>query len=78
MKHLLAVPVIALGLAGCVSIPPPPDPEVRGNIYAWLVYVCQWKAPLDLVVDAIDDAGRLDNTQDIATAVCALKPPEAP
>lgn len=78
MKTLLAIPIIALGLSGCVGLPPPPDTAVTGNIYAWLVYLCGWKAPIDMVVDALDEAGRLDNTQDIATAVCALKPPEAP
>lgn len=74
---LLAIPIVVLGLAGCQTIPPPPDPGVTGNIYAWLRFLCGWKAPIDIVVDAIDDAGRLDDTQDIATVVCALKPPEA-
>lgn len=76
MKKLLATAILAGGMAGCVGIPPPPDPAVTGNIYAWLVYLCQWKAPLDMVIDALDEAGRLDDTQDIATAVCSLKPPE--
>lgn len=80
MKSIIFAIPIALGLAGCGAtggLPPPPDPNVTGNIYAWLRFLCSWKPPLDIVVDALDDAGRLDDTQDIATVVCALKPPGA-
>lgn len=68
MKTLFAVPIIALGLAGCAN---PPPPELIHNTVEWVRYLCRLQPTADQITEILTDNPTVTDVRAIAKLICA-------
>lgn len=78
MKQLLAIPLVAISMAGCV-MPPGSSPDLQ-RIYALTVAACAFAPTAETIIAIWDEEGRTDKARETARVICAafIANPAAP